>query len=143
MVVVDDFQGKDPESFKYNTMDADTLNSPLMNEEQALAWFSRSLRRQLWTSKAQARRQANRTAKLLSKLDDDLFALSIDLTGETTLKPDPEKQPDPSSSILDTNTGGIRWSENDRDRLLGAFFFGYVIAQIPCARSAEVLGAKS
>lgn len=42
----------------------------------------------------------------------------------------------PDGNLLD-------WSEQDKNDVLGAFFYGYVFLQIPSARAAEMFGAKS
>lgn len=36
----------------------------------------------------------------------------------------------------------LKWSENDKNNLLGAFFYGYVIFQVPGGRAAELYGPK-
>lgn len=36
----------------------------------------------------------------------------------------------------------LNWTKEDRNTLLGAFFMGYVIFQIPAGRAAELFGAK-
>lgn len=43
---------------------------------------------------------------------------------------------EPSKNLLD-------WSDDQKNVMLGAFFWGYVFLQIPSARAAEMFGAKS
>lgn len=138
--MLDDTQGKDPDYFKYTPDNVDNSRHPLMNEEQTLAWFSGTIRRQLWPSKRLASRQSSKV-KLPAPLDDGSFILSIDIDGQNAAKAPPEKVS--RDDVSKKEQKGVAWSEDQRDKLLGAFFFGYVVAQIPCARSAEILGAKS
>ncbi|XP_022699616.1 sialin-like [Varroa jacobsoni] len=54
------------------------------------------------------------------------------------------QDPLPSSSRLATPdyVGEFNWDENTQGMILGAFFYGYVLTQLPGGRLAELIGAK-
>ncbi|CAG7832457.1 unnamed protein product [Allacma fusca] len=49
---------------------------------------------------------------------------------------------DDSGNSTTTSTGEFPWSSSDKGLILGAFFWGYVVAHIPAGNLAEKYGAK-
>lgn len=50
--------------------------------------------------------------------------------------------PSNSSSADDQPAGDFNWDENTKSLILGCFFYGYVLTQIPGGRAAEKFGGK-
>ncbi|XP_023322826.1 putative inorganic phosphate cotransporter isoform X3 [Eurytemora carolleeae] len=50
--------------------------------------------------------------------------------------------PAPSTPSSHTTDGPFNWNERDQGLILGAFFYGYVVTQLPGGRLAEIWGGK-
>lgn len=86
---------------------------------------------------------ANQTRKLNWKLPGAFVPLAIDVSNtHNTSKLDQRTGND--SEIVDKKPQGclLNWSKEQRNDLLGSFFYGYALSQVPAARVAEIFGAK-
>lgn len=129
-------------------------------EEQTLAelsaaragwiwWESRDLRRR--QRRKQARQLANRTHEQRRKLPESYPGLlSVELGTPSNIGPEDGGEMSNESTRRETVERGwldpepkLNWSEESRGNLLGAVFWGYVALQIPFARGAEIIGAKT
>lgn len=48
----------------------------------------------------------------------------------------------PSNSSIPAKTGDFNWSAEQQSIILGSFFYGYVLTQVPGGRIAEIFGGK-